>query len=314
MFKNKEYVYCVYQEQSFCKAAEKLHVSQPALSAMIKRVEQQLGMPIFDRKTSPISLTPFGAEYIKSIETVQGLEEHLHNMTYELQTFQSGQLSICAHNLAADFFIPEMIAAFMKQYPHIKLNVIGTNTLRSKNMLDSGEIDLFFSSKPLSESEYVRLPIFRERLVLAVPKEFSINEIHKDMALTRKDLRRIFHLTGKCVNLNDFQELPFILPNTGNYLRSCTDILFREAHFEPQIALEVEESAIAPNLAKYGVGATLISHLLIERRDFQKYFYVYNLNSAYAERIGFIYYRRGAYVTPAMREFLKLAEQMHPFS
>lgn len=53
MFRNKEYIYSVYKEQSFTKAAEKLHISAPALSAMIKRIETQLGMPVFDRKTSP---------------------------------------------------------------------------------------------------------------------------------------------------------------------------------------------------------------------------------------------------------------------
>ena len=95
MFRNKEYIYCVYKEQSFSKAAEKLHVSPPALSAMVKRIETQLGTPIFDRKTSPISLTSFGAEYIKNVEIINELENRMMNMNYEFQTLQIGQLSIC---------------------------------------------------------------------------------------------------------------------------------------------------------------------------------------------------------------------------
>ena len=308
MFRNKEYIYCIYKERSFCKAAEKLHISQPALSAMVKRIEGQLGMPVFNRATSPVSLTQFGAEYIKSIETVSAIEEHLQNTACELKTFQSGQLSISAHNLSVDYFIPEMIASFQKKYPKIKLDVIGTNTIRSKQMLDSGEIDLFFSTKPLDEREYKKVPIAREQLVLIVPKDFETNQAFKSFSLTRKKLKNIFNDSVAGVDLASFKEAPFILSNSGNHLRSCTDTLFREAQFDPDIMMEVEESGIGTNFAKYGIGATISSSLLVERVNFRQHFYVYKLNSSYAARTIYVYYRAGAYVTPAMERFLGLAE------
>lgn len=58
MFDGKEYVYAVYEEKSFSKAAQKLYITQPALSTAIKKVEKKIGSPIFDRSTSPIGLTP----------------------------------------------------------------------------------------------------------------------------------------------------------------------------------------------------------------------------------------------------------------
>lgn len=308
MFRNKDYIYSVYKEQSFCKAAEKLHVSQPSLSAMIKRIETQLGMPVFDRKTSPISLTPFGIEYVRNIEIVNELEYQLQSMTYELQTLQSGRLSICASNLSTDSVITEMIANFKKKYPKVNLNVIGANTLRSKQMLDSREIDLFITAKPLDEREYKRFPIFNEQLVLVVPKDAAINQTYKDRKLTRDRLANIFNDSIKGVSLSSFRSLPFILPNNGNYLRSCTDILFREAQFDPDIALEVEESLVSLNFARFGVGATICNYLLIERTDFEVHFCIYKLDSLYSQRSEYICYRRGAYVTPAMARFLEDAK------
>lgn len=68
MFNHMDYVYSVYKERSFSKAAEALHISQPSLSATIQKIEEQVGAPIFDRSTRPISLTLFGAAYIQSIE------------------------------------------------------------------------------------------------------------------------------------------------------------------------------------------------------------------------------------------------------
>ena len=67
MFQGMEYVYEVYKEKSFSKAARKMFISQPSLSANVKRVEQKLGYPIFDRSTKPLELTEFGKNYIRSI-------------------------------------------------------------------------------------------------------------------------------------------------------------------------------------------------------------------------------------------------------
>ena len=67
MFKGMEYVYEVYREHSFSKAAQNLYVSQPSLSATIKRIENRIGFPIFDRSTTPIRLTECGEEYIKAV-------------------------------------------------------------------------------------------------------------------------------------------------------------------------------------------------------------------------------------------------------
>lgn len=74
MFSGMNYVYEVYKEQSFSKAAENLYISQPALSSMIKKIETKIGMPLFDRSTSPIQLTECGKKYIKTAEKIMDLE------------------------------------------------------------------------------------------------------------------------------------------------------------------------------------------------------------------------------------------------
>jgi len=71
----KEYVYAVYTEKSFSKAAQKLFVSQPWLSSTIKKVEQELGLPLFDRSTTPISLTEAGQYYVEGVEKNMAIEQ-----------------------------------------------------------------------------------------------------------------------------------------------------------------------------------------------------------------------------------------------
>ena len=80
MFQGMEYVYEVYLEKSFSKAAEKLFISQPSLSANVKRVEHHIGYPIFDRSTKPLSLTECGVQYIKAVEKIKSIQMNLKDL------------------------------------------------------------------------------------------------------------------------------------------------------------------------------------------------------------------------------------------
>jgi len=79
MFRDKDYVYAVWQERSFSKAAARLYISQPSLSAKIKKIEDELGAVIFDRSTTPLRLTEFGQIYINAITEVKQIERRMEN-------------------------------------------------------------------------------------------------------------------------------------------------------------------------------------------------------------------------------------------
>ena len=71
MNRNLQYIYAVYKAGSLSAAARELYISQPSLSATIKKVEENLGVPIFNRKTKPLSLTEYGTQYIAYLEKIQ---------------------------------------------------------------------------------------------------------------------------------------------------------------------------------------------------------------------------------------------------
>lgn len=187
MFRNMEYVYCVYKERSFSKAAEKLHIAQPSLSAMIRKEEEQAGAPIFERKTRPVSLTPFGIEFIRGIEQIYELENHLHDMADELRTLQSGIVSIGGSNLSSDYIVPERIAAFKTKYPNVTLRASEASTIQCKQMLDAGDLDLVITNRPLDTESYERIVCYRENLLLAVPSHFAVNEGLRNYQLTQAE-------------------------------------------------------------------------------------------------------------------------------
>ena len=84
MFQGMKYVYEVYKEKSFSKAAASLFISQPSLSANVKRIENRIGSPIFDRSTKPLQLTEVGEHYIQAIEKIMDIENNLKNFIRDL--------------------------------------------------------------------------------------------------------------------------------------------------------------------------------------------------------------------------------------
>ena len=310
MFKNMEYVYMVYQEKSFSKAAEKLRISQPALSITIKNIENKLGTPIFNRNTTPISLTTFGIEYIQSIEKIYEIQSHIQNIALELDNLQRGCLTTGASSLGIPYMIPELICQFKEKYPHIKLQVLETSTLQSKQLLDSGKLDLIITNSQLNPHEYKKIMLYHEYLVVAVPKKFSINKILKDKQLTKQDLQSgIIATNKKTVSIAQFAHIPFIFLYKENYLRRCTDMLFEEGKILPNVILEVEQPGIAYNFAHYGLAATILSNTRVANLTNQNSLTFYKVRSDYTERDAFIYYRKSVLETTAMKKFIEEALQ-----
>lgn len=308
MIKGMEYVYAVYKEKSFSKAAEKLHISQPALSATVIKIEQKIGLPIFDRRVKPVSLTSFGVEYIQSIKKIYEIENHLENVVQEVNGFQRGSLSIGGSGLSIPYFVPEMICAFKQAYPNIELHLFETSTLQSKQLLDEGQADFIITNRPLNGKEYQQELLYHEHLIVAVPKEFPINKKLKDKQLNKGDMKQgVSHLLQeKGVSIAQFKEVPFIVLYQDNYLRFCTDMLFEEQKVVPNIVLEVEQTAIAYNFAQYGLGATIFSDTRMAGIKGNDKTVFYALVSPYATRDAYLYYKNNSLLTMAMRKFIEL--------
>mgnify|MGYP001036381535 CR=1 FL=1 len=117
MFQGMHYVYEVYKEMSFSKAAKNLYISQPSLSAAIKKVEQRIGFPIFDRSSTPVQLTNLGKEYIRSIEIIMDVEGSFQNYVQDMQNMQVGSLAIGGTNLFPPMFCRRFYTASVNNIP-----------------------------------------------------------------------------------------------------------------------------------------------------------------------------------------------------
>ena len=109
MEKPMRYAYEIYRQKSFSKAAESLYISQPALSAIIRKLEETLETPIFDRSTKPVSLTPAGEYYIHCTEQIMSIEAGMEQYFDDIQTLKKGRIRIGASTFFCSNILPHLL-------------------------------------------------------------------------------------------------------------------------------------------------------------------------------------------------------------
>jgi DNA-binding transcriptional LysR family regulator len=306
MFHGKEYILEVYRTKSFSKAAAKLYISQPALSATIKRLEAQLGFPVFDRSTAPVKPTEYGLEYIKAAERMKEIEQDFENYLNDVNQLKTGHLSIGSNHLCASFILPLLIREFKEIHPSIEVDLIEASTPHLEQLLFSGELDFVVDNYLLKESVYARHLLYGERLILAVPREYACNGELIKYQLTAEDILNGKHMEQDVpgVPLELFQDYPFIFLKAGNDTRLRADRICSESNIKPRIIMVLDQLVTAYNIVCTGMGITFVSDTLIQKVSPERNLVFYKLSGPYTYREVYLYNRSNRYVTKAMQEFI----------
>lgn len=309
MFNSMNYIYEVYKERSFSKAAANLYISQPSLSATVKKEEERIGAPIFDRSVSPIQLTECGRHYIKAVEEIMDIQNRFENYMNNLNELKTGQIAIGGSNLFASYVLPPVIANFTQKYPLVKVHLIEADTPQLMDQLFRGSLDLVIDNSSFPDTMYQHHLYTKETLLLAVPKSFASNEKAKSYRLNIEDVMKGRHLDESmaCVPLSVFQEEPFIFLRSGNDTRSRAEKICQSQSFIPNIILKLDQQVTAFNICCYGMGITFVSDSLLKHIPNERDCYYYKLDDSYASRNIYFYHKQTKYVTRAMEEFLKVA-------
>ncbi len=303
MFKNKEYVLSVYREKSFTRAAEKLFVSQPSLSASIKRIEEKIGAPIFDRSSSPIRLTDIGEEYIKTALEISANEANFERYLADGVGMMSGKIKIGGSSFFSAFVIPQLISKFKAKYERIAFEIVEGSTKHLLSMLSLGEIDIVVDNATVTDEELLSVEHATERLLLAVPKELEANKALADLALSAQDVKNNLHISRRAVSLSHFEDESFILLHNENDTGKRADILLKEQKVAPRVTFQLDQQITAYNVCASGMGITFVSDTLVKQIGASPDILYYNLPNA--ERSICFYIKRNRYQPLACRRFIE---------
>ncbi len=175
-----EYVMAVHKFRHFAKAAEACHVTQPTLSMQIQKLEEDLGVVIFDRSKKPILLTEVGHRVVEQIQSIlfevkkieSILETNRHNET-------QGELYLGVIPTIAPYLLPRFLPLLENNFPDIKLKIIEMQTDRIIEALNSDEIDVGLLATPLKISKIFEYPLFYEPFSLLTKKGQPYSELKK---------------------------------------------------------------------------------------------------------------------------------------
>ena len=265
MLKYKEYIYAIYQERSFSRAAQKLYVSQPWLSSVVKKVEQEIKTPLFDRSTTPISLTEAGRYYIQQAEKVMAIEEDMREHFTYLNSPET-QLHIGSCMFFCTYVLPRLLSEFRGQNPQITLSLTeGNSAVLSEKLLER-KLDVALEAEPIQNPKIHSVAWCTEEIVLAVPARAPINRELAKYCYTADQLRRRHEPGGKKppVPLQVFRDEPFLLLQQGNELYTRSLELCRHAGFTPRASVYLTQMMTAYYLVCEGQGVSFLRSAIPE--------------------------------------------------
>ena len=311
MFVWKKYVYEVYKERSFTKAAQNLYISQPSLSARIKKIEEIIGEPLFDRSTTPLQLTEVGKVYIEAAEEITQIEQRVENYINDLAGLKTGNLAVGASTLFAAYVVPSLITQFNQKFPDVHIQLIEGNTAELEEMLGSNALDFVIDNYHYDSILYNKELYCEENILLAVPKHFAVNEELGMYQLSYKNIKNKNYLNQKypAVPIGRFADLPFIMLTQGNDTRTRGDRLCRNVGFKPNIVLEFNQQSTAYMASSTQLGATFISDILVSQLPTFENLVYYKLDGEEAKRKVFFYYKTHKYKTRVMEEFVRMMHE-----
>ena len=246
-------------------AAKELYVSQPALSAMIAKLERALGFKIFDRSTSPLSVTQKGQIYFDMLTEIRESEARMSKRLEQLKTKPSKQLSVGTSVFLADCILPEVVARLREEFPdlNIKLNMgeKGTKTVLSE-LLESREVDLIILNRYSETTESAEL-IKRSESIVAARRDLAGIDKLLPFAVSREEI-----LSGKPTREIGNTELPlfasieFITTDTvTNYMRRITELLGNNYSLSPISVKNLRNLGMNYEMMRAGLGATVVSDI-----------------------------------------------------
>ncbi len=302
LFRYRKLIEAINEAQSFSRAAQKLFMPQPSLSVIVKKLEEEIGMPLFDRTTKPIRLTDAGREYLRTAKEIDLSEKAFENYIDSINQLQNGYLRIGTNQLLSDLVMPEFLSVFMQDYPGIHIEQLNSDSTSLGSMLMDGRLDLVIDNHPLDRNVFDQRELFSENIVLAVPDAYAPE--NREGRMTAEEVLLPAYADKPPVDIHEFRNIPFILLTKGNETRQLTDTLCHHAGFSPTVLLEVDRLTTVFRYTAIGAGISFISDTLLRYTDtIPDNVGYYRSMSKYSTRPVYISAKHSRYYSRAMELF-----------
>ncbi|SBW10360.1 hypothetical protein KL86DPRO_60134 [uncultured delta proteobacterium] len=229
-FRQLEYICVLVETGSVSRAARRLCISQPALSRQIMLIEQELGTQILDRSKTPFKLTPTGQLYLDAANSILETRDALLRKI-KPDTSMEDVLSLRAAPLYMSTVVSRLLARFKTEYPQMAFRLQETLLPVTDDAADLEEdITFRICALPLPADKYDYQPLFKERILLAIPASHP-----EAQAIREKAGQNLSDPTLPGIDLAWLRDCEFVVPQTSVRLLNITREMCRSAGFEPRL-------------------------------------------------------------------------------
>lgn len=308
MFNKMDYVYAVYKEQSFTKAAQKLYISQPCLSAAIKKIEEEIGMPLFERRYSSVRPTKIGLDYIKAAEEIMNIQNNFAARINDINNIEYGSITIGGSNYVSSYILPGIVSRFSEMYPKIEISLTETGSVELEKKLNNEEIDLIIDSFDDEKILHECYPLLNEKILLAVPKAFRCNNGLQKYQLMPDDLFSLNSNNLPALSIKHFKNENFILLKSGNNMHKHAMEIFQKGKFTPKVSFYLDQLLTSYALAASNNGVCFVTDTMFKYHRFKDDVILYNIKES-SGRTLYITKKRNRFTTKAMNRFIEITQK-----
>lgn len=247
--KQAQYVKTIAECGSITAASKKLFVSQPALSQMLRQIEGEIRLPIFDRSTFPLRLTYAGEKYLRAADRMLAANAELESQLREIRQEYAGRLRLGISMTRAMQVLPLVIPMFINRYSGVTLEIREGGSARLEQLLQAGDIDLALAALESTSPNMTYELIERETIGILAGADAAIS---KRMA------------SGTPIALEDARGDSFISLTQVHSSRITQDKLFRRDSFSPHILLETDSLEVGRRVALEAGACMILPNIYID--------------------------------------------------
>lgn len=252
-FRELTYITAIADTGSLTAAAKKLYISQPALSQILFKIEQDAGVRLFDRSRYPIMPTYAGEIYLQTARKILALKDDLRHQLFDISNGESGEITLGIPTERAGYMLPRVLKRFQEKYPKVRVRMIEDKGVKLLTALEKGEADLLILPWQAQDlrGAFSGEILYYERLFLVISPGMMESSMY---------------LPGRtdAANLDVMGRLPVIRQKKGQASRKHMDQVLKHHGLEPKTAFETSSSISAVQMAAAGYGYTIVPQRAID--------------------------------------------------
>jgi len=237
-----QYTIAVAEEGNFTQAAEKCFVTQPTLSMQVQKLEDELGIKLFNRNTKPITLTTIGEKIIDQAKMILKEANRMEDIVSTEKGFVGGNFRLGIIPTVMPTLLPMFLNTFIKKFPKVNLKIEELNTAAIIEELKNGKLDAGIAATPLDDVKIIEKPLYYEPFVGYIPEPHPLSKL-------------------KTLDLSDLEKMDVLVLEDGHCFRDHVLKICQTPNFSHTFNLKSGSFETLIHLANDGLGMTLLPYL-----------------------------------------------------